>query len=621
MKTWVLITVSLGLLLRTAGLFAQEERLESQDLEDVEALEALEEAALRDLLDIHQTRVEEPLYEGLSESEWTIGVTTVVEIPHACGDAAWGQPTPGADSGPLDTAPGVDWGWDPADLEPSEIPPAVAHFDLSSVEPLFGIEDLDQEPIQNFLYILTTDGRRRLTRMIARSGRYSDLIRSRLREAGLPEELIYLAMIESGFNPTAVSRAAAVGLWQFMERTGRGRGLEVSRRYDERNDPELATDAAIDYLTSLHDRFESWPIAMAAYNAGGGYTRGQLRQYNLNDFWAMGDYGAIYSDTRRYVYRIIASAIIGENPQLFGFEGIVSEDPVVYDTVQVPGGTRLSTFARAADCDVDELLELNPALRTASTPSSVELFDLHLPVGTLDHFIAEYDGVDLGDRAFVHTLRFGETPAHLSAIYGLRDHVIRRANGLSRRESVPYGTDLVIPLSPESAQGALDAHRPYADLDEDERPVVITPALQFDYPERTTVIYEVQTDDNLYDIAAALELSPYDLATWNDLDPDAALHSEMTLLAYVAADAPLNNVRLLTEDQVQVLALGSEGYEAWRAQQERRRQSRRRTYTVRRGDSVSTIARRFGVTSREIIRWNDLDNPNRIRAGTELRVH
>jgi len=240
----------------------------------------------------------------------------------------------------------------------------------------------------------------------------------------------------------------------------------------------------------------------------------------------MEDYDAIYGDTRRYVYRIIASAIIGENPGLFGFDGIVPESPVLDEVVQVPGNTRLSVFARACGADVEELRELNPSLLVSTTPDR-EIFDLRIPFGTMERFIEEYDGIDLDgdDGHFVHRLRFGETVAHLSRVLGIREHAIRHVNGLGRRERVPYGTELIIPLDPASAEASLSAYEAGAGRpDEEHRPVVITPSLQFDYPDMRMVFYEIQRGDNLYDIAEAFGVSPFELGTWNDVDPSAEIH-------------------------------------------------------------------------------------------------
>jgi membrane-bound lytic murein transglycosylase D len=429
-------------------------------------------------------------------------------------------------------------------------------------------------------------------------------------------------MIESGFDTTAVSRAGAVGLWQFMPRTGRARGLVVTRRYDERRDPERATEAAVLHLTRLYDRFQSWPLAMAAYNAGSGHVRGEIRRFSVNDFWSMDDYGAIYDDTRRYVHKIIAAAIIGENPERFGFEGIVGEGPIAYETVTVSGETSLRTLARAIDTEVDTLLELNPSLRVARLPE-VDAFDLHIPAGSLPEFLEEVDGIDPDDApTTLCRLRFGETVESLAGVLRIPERAIRHYNGLERREPVPYGTELVVPLDATTVSDAIRASM--GRRTSEEPPLVITPELEVRPPRAQRVFYQVQRGDLLDEVAAAFGVSVYQLAMWNDLDPEAALHSDMVLQVWLRHDVDvataLADTRFLLEEEVNAMALGSPEFLAWQEEQERERRSRRREYTVRRGDTVSEIARRFGVRPSDIVRWNRLDSANHIRTGQVLRI-
>jgi membrane-bound lytic murein transglycosylase D len=585
----------------------------SEGLDDLDALERLEVEMLDDLvLRLPAAHAIGGPYEGMAPLSGSPGLRTVVDVPRVERRAS---------SASLSLI-----GTDAGRLELREVPDdaplraAVERVDLASLPPLFGLDTLDYEPIHHYVDFYMGPGRRRLARLLARSGRYAELLRGELRAAGLPEELLYLVMIESGFDPCPRSHAGAVGLWQFMPATGRSYGLEIDRRYDERCDPEASTRAALEYLSSLYERFGSWPLAMAGYNAGGGHVRGELRRYNLNDFWRMDDYSAVYDDTRRYVYRIIAAAVIGENQERFGFEGVVPESALRWETVDVPGRTRLAVFASAAGVDVDELQRLNPALRVASTPE-VATYRLHLPEGTLARFVARYDDYVAGDegRTFVHTVRVGERLGHLAELFGLPERVLRAANGLERGAQPPYGSELVIPLDPDRAADLL-ARLPGPPPDEADRRIAVIPALEFRYGDRQRVFYPVQAGDDLRVVAPAFGVTVWDLAMWNDLDPDAVLHADMMLQVFVAPGADLAGVRYLPEDHVRPLALGSAEFAAWDQGEERARRSARRTYTVRRGDTLGTIARRFGVSSRDLMRWNGLDSAGRIRTGQQLRV-
>lgn len=491
------------------------------------------------------------------------------------------------------------------------------HFDLTGIRPPFDLDHLEYPQVHAYLEYWTTTGRRRMASLLSRSGRYRDLILEALADAGQPADLLYLVAIESGFNPCVESRAGAVGLWQFMPRTARGRGLVVERRFDERCDPERATEAGIAYLTELHERFGSWPLAMAAYNAGRGHVMQELRRYNLNDFWAMDDYSAIYDDTRGYVYKIVAAAIIGQDPARFGFDGIVPEPAIVWDTVDVPGGTRLRDVARALDIELDSLVQLNPALTTPVAPSG-ESFALHIPAGRTADFVRAFDHIEVErEDPFIYTTRFGDTVETVSATFGVPERALRAANGLSRREVAGYGTDLVIPLAPDEAASLLDARE---DRLSDEQGVVIIPAIAFDYADRERVFYEVQRGDDAWSVAAAFEVSPYELGMWNDIDPAVEIHSGMVLQVWPDRAPDPASVRFVRDAAVRALPVGSEEFAAWDEEQSQGRQRRTRTYTVRRGDTLSRIAQRHGVSTRDLIRWNDLSSPNNIRAGQELRV-
>ncbi|MBN1946091.1 MAG: transglycosylase SLT domain-containing protein [Bradymonadales bacterium] len=621
--------ISLALVLLSPRLYGQEPVLENsweeeadsqpewtdqispEEYNEMEELQQLEDQLLEDL-QVHQPRLwfSTEACAGVSEHLVPLGATTFYRVPGVQGglhsiDSPRDPLHPGErESGRTSLA--------------GRLP---GRFDLSGLQPLFGLEHLEYDQIQVYLHFYTTRGRRHLANTLARGGRYRQMIRQELRNAGLPQELYYLALVESGFNPIARSRAGAVGLWQFMPATGRGEGLIVSRTFDQRRDPEASTQAAVQHLASLYDRFGSWTLAMAAYNAGSGHVSSEIRRYNVNDFWRMDGYSAIYDDTRRYVYRIIAAALIGEHPELFGFDGIVLEPPQRYDTVEVPGNTRLSVFSRALDISVDRLMELNPSLLVARTPD-VETFALDIPFGSESQFVQRYDRFDPSEvgQGHLHRLRFGETLEHLSEIYGINGRVIRVANGLARREVLPYGSEVVIPLEESDAQRRLRDLPSGGGLMGQEMPVVITPAIQFDYPDRQRLFYQVQATDEIHQVADAFGVTSYDLALWNDVDPAAELLAGMVLQVFPSPETDLSQVRYLAGDQVRILALGSPEFAAWDQEQQQRSLGRRRHYTVRRGDTVSSIARRFGVRSSDIIRWNDLDDPDHIRAGQRIRV-
>ena len=219
---------------------------------------------------------------------------------------------------------------------------------------------------------------------LERSGRYAPMIRQALRERGMPEDLVYLAFIESGFSPRAYSRAKAAGIWQFIAVTGRRYGLEVSSYVDERRDPLKATTAALDYLEKLHHRFGNWYLAAAAYNCGENRVARVLRERRENErgneelFWRIAPY--LPQETRDYVPLMLAAGFIGNEPEKYGFVDLAYHLPLTFETVEVPGGTRLAVVARAIKVDIGDVEELNPHLVRKMTPPG-RVTEVRIPLG------------------------------------------------------------------------------------------------------------------------------------------------------------------------------------------------------------------------------------------------
>jgi membrane-bound lytic murein transglycosylase D len=225
---------------------------------------------------------------------------------------------------------------------------------------------------------------------LSRRGAYGDLVRDALRAKGMPEDLLYLAMIESGLKPRAVSNVSAVGLWQFMSPTALQYGLRVDSYVDERRDPIGATEAALDYLDWLHGRFGSWYLAAAAYNAGPGRVERVLRRYadgrigDENLYWEIVDH--LPKETREYVPRLIAATILGKDASAYGFV-FTSTERYDFELVFVPSGTSLLRVASALEIDVGILRNLNPHLVRGVTPPS-EVYGVRVPVGGSQRVVA-----------------------------------------------------------------------------------------------------------------------------------------------------------------------------------------------------------------------------------------
>jgi membrane-bound lytic murein transglycosylase D len=211
-------------------------------------------------------------------------------------------------------------------------------------------------------------GRHWMELYLSRSTRYMPMMKNTLREYGLPEDLVYVAMIESGFSPVAHSRAAAVGYWQFVRATARTYGLTVNRYIDERRDPVLSTRAAAEYFKALYNLFGSWHLALASYNSGENRVKNVVMKNFTRDFWELVRLRKIPPETQNYVPKFIAAAIIAKDPGHYGFTDIEYEPSLDYDTIAVPNAVSLRKLAQNIEVDYDDLRLLNPKYRSDYVP-------------------------------------------------------------------------------------------------------------------------------------------------------------------------------------------------------------------------------------------------------------
>jgi membrane-bound lytic murein transglycosylase D len=228
---------------------------------------------------------------------------------------------------------------------------------------------------------------------LERVGKYGPMIRAELRARDMPEDLLFLALIESGFDSNAYSPAHAVGIWQFISETGQRYGLEVSEYVDERRDPVKATASALTYLQEMHERFDSWFLASAGYNTGENRVGRIMREVTGSELGADADYWRIAErlprETRDYVPLMIAAGHIAKDPEAHGFLDLQFQEPLRFATVAVPGGTPLADVARAAGVPVEEVVELNPQLVRQQTPPN-RSWDVRIPEGTERTFAANF---------------------------------------------------------------------------------------------------------------------------------------------------------------------------------------------------------------------------------------
>ena len=386
------------------------------------------------------------------------------------------------------------------DLTPAvdETVKAKAEAEIKSTHSDLPLVMTDQ--VAGYINYFSTRGRGTLEHALARSGRYEDMIRRTLREAGVPQELIYLAQAESGFHPLAVSRAGARGMWQFMGSRAKGYGLERSWWVDDRQDPEKATRAAAHHLKDLYNEFGDWYLAMAAYNSGPGTVQSAVKRTGYADFWELYNRNVLPKETRNYVPIIVAVTIMAKNPAQYGLDSVVKEKPVAYDTVRINYPIDLRLAAECVDATAEDLLDLNPSLLRMTTPKVSEReqeFDLHLPAGTAGKFQTAVASIPADKRVWwrYHMVQGGETLASIARTYHTTPKAIAAANDLND-ESLSPETRLIIPIAAGKETGTTT----YA---------------------HAITHYKVRKGDTVESVAENFGVSPKMIRGWNHVKGDS----------------------------------------------------------------------------------------------------
>ena len=326
------------------------------------------------------------------------------------------------------------------------------------------------EQVAQYVGLFTGRLRPYMQRTVSRGTRFDAILRRMFRDAGLPEDMTYLALIESSYSPHAYSRAAAVGMWQFMAPTARSVGMRVDWWVDERRDPMRATEGAIDFLTDLHNAYGSWYLAAAAYNGGPGRVSRGLRRFSdeldgsegEDRFFALAEQKYLPSETKAYVPKLIAAAMVAKDPLRYGIA--VDTLPLfAYDSVVVGGGVPLAAVAKASGVSLDAIRDLNPHYLRGVTPPG-EQSDLRLPVGSAAGFAAAFSQLSTGDRVGWREERLpvARSAASIADEAGIPVKALRWVNprlSLDRRGRVPAGTLLRIP-TPLAVAGARDVPDP-----------------------------------------------------------------------------------------------------------------------------------------------------------------
>lgn len=489
---------------------------------------------------------------------------------------------------------------------------------LADIDPSeFDIPVVVNDEVISWMRYFTGPGRKYYERYLSRSTRYRPMMYRELEKQGLPRDLVYLSMIESGYSPHAYSSADAAGLWQFIAATGKLYHLRIDYWVDERRDPELSTIAGVTHLGDLNEMAGDWYLAWGGYNAGPGRIKKATERAGSRDFWVLARGPYLHPETDNYVPKIIAAAIIGHHPERYGFDNIRYQDELVYDKAEVSGSVDLGVLAKCAGISLEEFQALNPALRRWATPP--EGYTVRVPVGSRDTFLAALADVPKTERVAVseHTVRRGETLGIIADKYNTTVYDIVRANHLRDKDVISVGQTLVIPKAgeggamasarpsePPSTTGPSSASRTVAAADPAPRASSEAPAPKAVPPKYHTV----RSGDTLSAIADKYDVSVTQVKSWNSLKSDKILVGQKLKVGAGSSGAAVASGSSSAPKSTASSASTSSG-------------TTKVTYVVKKGDTLSVIADKHDVSMASVQKWNGIKSASTIYVGQKLTLY
>ncbi len=329
------------------------------------------------------------------------------------------------------------------------------------VNDLLTVPPQGQQLVQRWIDYFQGRGREHMERYLSRLGKYEEYMTDILKEEGVPRDLIYVALIESGFNMHAHSHASAVGYWQFIRSTGKGYGLTINSLVDERKNPELATQAAAQYFKALYKVFGSWPLALSSYNAGENRVMRAIMRNYTRDFWTLALTRQLPKETVNYFPKFVAASLICKNPQAYGFGHVTRLPKIEFDKIELKHGISITKLAENLKVQKEELRDLNPSFNTDFVPIySGTSVTFKVPKGLGDQALAAAENsisktkYHAYEGESIHRVRRGDSMYRIARRYGTSVNALLAENGLSKRSVIYPGMKVRIPTNQRVAAAA-----------------------------------------------------------------------------------------------------------------------------------------------------------------------